>query len=92
MVVAVMLDEPTPHYGGLSAAPTFSRIMEFALRDQRIPPHTPQIPLPVGQRLGNTFATAPTPTETASDTASDHEITEESPEAESSGGDDGAEG
>lgn len=92
VVVAVMLDEPTPHYGGLSAAPTFSRIMEFALRDQRIPPHTPQIPLPVGQRLGNTFATAPTPTETASDTASDHEITEESPEAESSGGDDGAEG
>ena len=59
VVVAVMLDEPTPYYGGLSAAPTFSQIMEFALRDQRVPPHTAQLPLPAGARIGHTFALPP---------------------------------
>lgn len=61
LVIAVMLDEPTPSYGGLSAAPTFSRIMEFSLRDQRVPPSTPGVPLPAGQRLGHTFAAQPAP-------------------------------
>ncbi|MGH8910427.1 MAG: peptidoglycan D,D-transpeptidase FtsI family protein, partial [Egibacteraceae bacterium] len=38
LVVAVMLDEPSPHYGGLSAAPVFSEIMRSALANRRIPP------------------------------------------------------
>lgn len=56
VVVAVMLDEPTPYYGGLSAAPTFADIMEFALRDQRVPPATQSVPLPAGQQLGSAIA------------------------------------
>jgi cell division protein FtsI (penicillin-binding protein 3) len=47
LVVAVMLDEPTPHYGGLTAAPVFSEIMRFALANQRVPPSWPnRNPLP----------------------------------------------
>jgi cell division protein FtsI (penicillin-binding protein 3) len=42
LVIAVMLDEPTPIYGGLTAAPVFSEIMEFALGQQRVPPTAPQ--------------------------------------------------
>jgi cell division protein FtsI (penicillin-binding protein 3) len=38
LVAAVVLDEPTPIYGGQVAAPVFSRIMQYALRLQRIPP------------------------------------------------------
>ena len=56
VVVAVMLDEPTPYYGGLSAAPTFSEVMQFALRDQRVAPQAPPVPLPVGAELGNSLA------------------------------------
>jgi cell division protein FtsI (penicillin-binding protein 3) len=41
LVVAVMLDEPTPHYGGLTAAPVFSEIMRFALVNHRVPPSQP---------------------------------------------------
>ncbi len=37
-VIAVVLDEPKPAYGGLSAAPTFARVMEFVLRHLRVPP------------------------------------------------------
>ncbi len=58
-VVAVMLDEPTPFYGGLSAAPTFSQIMQFALRDQRVAPANPPVPMPVGQDLGHSIAAQP---------------------------------
>ncbi len=32
VVVLVMLDDPTPIWGGSTAAPTFRTIMEFALR------------------------------------------------------------
>ncbi|WP_370326253.1 peptidoglycan D,D-transpeptidase FtsI family protein [Euzebya sp.] len=80
VVVAVMLDEPTPYYGGLSAAPTFSRIMEFALRDQRIPPAGGGVPLPAGHRLGNSMAVdrIPVPEPTAPE-ATEPEATE--PEA-----------
>jgi cell division protein FtsI (penicillin-binding protein 3) len=42
LVVAVMLDEPTPIYGGLTAAPVFSEIMGFALAHQRVAPSEPQ--------------------------------------------------
>lgn len=51
VTVAVMLDEPTPHYGGLSAAPTFADIMQFAVQDQRIPPTDPSAPQPVGTAI-----------------------------------------
>ncbi len=34
----VVLDDPTPVYGGLTAAPTFSRIMSFVMRALRVPP------------------------------------------------------
>lgn len=40
-VVAVMLDEPTPIYGGVVAAPVFSEVMSFALAHRRIPPTDP---------------------------------------------------
>lgn len=41
LVTAVMLDEPTPIYGGITAAPVFSEIMQFALRHRRVPPSDP---------------------------------------------------
>jgi cell division protein FtsI/penicillin-binding protein 2 len=37
-VVAVILDEPTPYYGGLSAAPVFSQMMGFVLSYENVPP------------------------------------------------------
>lgn len=40
-VVAVMLDEPTPIYGGLVAAPVFSEVMSFALAHRRVAPTDP---------------------------------------------------
>ncbi|MFN2557753.1 MAG: peptidoglycan D,D-transpeptidase FtsI family protein [Nitriliruptorales bacterium] len=43
-VVAVMLDEPTPIYGGLVAAPVFSEVMSFALAHRRVPPSDPVAP------------------------------------------------
>jgi cell division protein FtsI (penicillin-binding protein 3) len=42
LVVAVMLDEPTPIYGGLTAAPVFSEVMGFALGHRRVPPTAPE--------------------------------------------------
>ncbi|MCC7075975.1 MAG: penicillin-binding protein 2 [Acidimicrobiia bacterium] len=42
-VVLVVLDEPTPSYGGKTAAPTFSRIMSFTMRALQVEPSpTPQ--------------------------------------------------
>ena len=43
LVVAVMLDEPNgrQYYGGLVAAPVFSRIMAGALRFMALPPDAP---------------------------------------------------
>ncbi|MTV26167.1 penicillin-binding protein 2 [Nitriliruptoraceae bacterium ZYF776] len=38
LVVAVMVDEPTPIYGGVVAAPVFSEVMEIALTSRRIAP------------------------------------------------------
>ncbi|MDQ3767458.1 MAG: penicillin-binding protein 2 [Actinomycetota bacterium] len=38
IAVVVMLDEPTPIWGGLTAAPTFGTIAEFALSHLRIAP------------------------------------------------------
>jgi membrane peptidoglycan carboxypeptidase len=43
LAAVVILDEPTPIYGSQVAAPVFSRIMQYALRLERIPspPPTP---------------------------------------------------
>lgn len=41
LVVAVMVDEPTPIYGGLVAAPVFREVMHFALAHRRVPPDRP---------------------------------------------------
>jgi len=43
LVVAVMIDEPSAgkYYGGLVAAPVFSRIVGDALRSLRVPPDAP---------------------------------------------------
>jgi cell division protein FtsI (penicillin-binding protein 3) len=42
IVVGVMLDEPRPlYYGGLTAGPTFAKIMEFSLNHRRVPPSNP---------------------------------------------------
>jgi cell division protein FtsI (penicillin-binding protein 3) len=38
VVVAVMIDEPWPYYGGLAAAPVFAEVMEAALLALRVPP------------------------------------------------------
>jgi cell division protein FtsI (penicillin-binding protein 3) len=40
LVIAVVLDEPTPIFGGLVAAPVFKEVMEAALRILRVPPET----------------------------------------------------
>lgn len=41
LVVAVMVDEPTPIYGGVVAAPVFREVMRFALAHRRVPPDRP---------------------------------------------------
>jgi cell division protein FtsI (penicillin-binding protein 3) len=38
LAAVVVLDEPTPIYGGQVSAPVFARIMQYALRLDRIPP------------------------------------------------------
>ncbi len=38
IVVAVMVDEPTPYYGGIVAAPVFSEVMQAALIARQVPP------------------------------------------------------
>jgi len=39
----VILDEPTPIFGGIVAAPVFAQIARYALREFRVPP--PEVPL-----------------------------------------------
>jgi cell division protein FtsI (penicillin-binding protein 3) len=41
LAAVVILDEPHPIYGAQVAAPVFSRIMQYALRLERIPPPPP---------------------------------------------------
>jgi cell division protein FtsI/penicillin-binding protein 2 len=38
LAVLVTLDDPTPIWGGASAAPTFKTIMQFALRRENVAP------------------------------------------------------
>lgn len=40
LVVAVMVDEPRPFYGGIVAAPVFSEVMRAALGHRQVPPDT----------------------------------------------------
>ena len=47
LAAIVVLDEPqSSFFGGQVAAPTFSRIMQYALRLERVPPSTPAPPAP----------------------------------------------
>ena len=48
LAAVVILDEPTPIYGSQVAAPVFSRIMQYALRLERIPP-PPPAPSPLSE-------------------------------------------
>ncbi|MDD5447621.1 MAG: penicillin-binding transpeptidase domain-containing protein, partial [Actinomycetota bacterium] len=41
IVCLVVLDEPSPIWGGETSAPLFSKIMEFALHKMNIPPSVP---------------------------------------------------
>jgi cell division protein FtsI (penicillin-binding protein 3) len=52
LVVAVMIDEPSggAYYGGLVAAPVFSRITEGALRSLGVAPDAPLAPLKVARK------------------------------------------
>jgi cell division protein FtsI (penicillin-binding protein 3) len=38
----VVLDEPTPIFGGLAAAPVFAKIAPYALRELQVPPPPPE--------------------------------------------------
>ena len=46
IVVAVMVDEPNPFYGGIVAAPVFSEVMEAALIARRVAPDGSATTLP----------------------------------------------
>jgi len=46
LAAVVVLDEPTPIYGGQVSAPVFARIMQYALRLERIPPPPGSPPAP----------------------------------------------
>ena len=46
LAAVIVLDEPTPIYGGQVSAPVFARIMQYALRLERIPP--PAVAPPAG--------------------------------------------
>ena len=46
LAAVVVLDEPTPIYGGQVSAPVFARIMQYALRLERIPPPATAPPPP----------------------------------------------
>ena len=51
VVVAVMIDEPWPYYGGLAAAPVFAEVMEAALLALRVPPEGAGADLATAVRL-----------------------------------------
>ena len=52
----VVLDQPTPIFGGLVAAPVFADLARYALRELRIPP--PTVPLPSTRAKAATEAAA----------------------------------
>ncbi len=67
----VILDEPTPIFGGLVAAPVFAELAGYGLREFRVPPPPPMAPTsapdttaeraqPVGDRDAGTTTTLAT--------------------------------
>jgi cell division protein FtsI (penicillin-binding protein 3) len=46
VVVAVVLDQPTPIFGGIVAAPVFRQVARYALTRLRVPPSVPARPAP----------------------------------------------
>ncbi|TMK46920.1 MAG: penicillin-binding protein 2, partial [Actinobacteria bacterium] len=48
LAAVIVLDEPTPIYGGQVSAPVFARIMQYALRLERIPPPATAPPAAAG--------------------------------------------
>lgn len=58
LVVAVMVDEPYPIWGGVAAAPLFADVMEFALTHQRVAPTVPNATL--AEALGDAQRSAQT--------------------------------
>ncbi|MBN8441443.1 MAG: penicillin-binding protein 2 [Thauera sp.] len=58
LVVAVMIDEPSAgqYYGGLVAAPVFSRIVEGSLRALGVAPDAPLTPLQLARKPGDPVA------------------------------------
>ena len=50
----VMLDEPTPIFGGLVAAPVFAEVMRYGLRQFRIPPPPTELPAVVPEVSADT--------------------------------------
>lgn len=63
LVVGVMLDEPTPIWGGVTAAPLFKEVTQFALRHLGIGPGpvlpSEGTPLPAPGRSGDVRGVAP---------------------------------
>ncbi len=86
VVVAVMVDEPYPFFGGLVAAPVFAEVMEAALLALRIPPDGSGTDLPTAVRLAAAHAErhAEEAVEAADDAA---EVVETAQEEGEDGGD-----
>jgi cell division protein FtsI (penicillin-binding protein 3) len=56
LTAIVMLDEPTPIFGGLVAAPVFAQIARYGLREFRIPPPPPSARLATSAPKTNSVA------------------------------------
>lgn len=56
LAAIVVLDEPTPIYGGLTAAPVFAQVAKYALRLLRIPPVDRPLTVPGVPRVGDPTA------------------------------------
>jgi cell division protein FtsI (penicillin-binding protein 3) len=52
LTAIVVLDEPTPIYGGIVSAPVFSQVTRYGLREFRVPPPQPT-PWPAGVPAAN---------------------------------------
>ncbi|MBW3613929.1 MAG: penicillin-binding protein 2 [Actinobacteria bacterium] len=63
LTAVVMLDEPTPIYGGLVAAPVFAEVTRYGLRQFRIPPPpvSPESTSGAANLAGGGSASAPVP-------------------------------
>jgi membrane peptidoglycan carboxypeptidase len=59
LAAVVVLDEPTPIYGGQVSAPVFARIMQYALRLDRIPPPPGSPPAPAAGAPAHALDEAP---------------------------------